>query len=102
MKNKEGDKKDENGTEVIQEEQPKLPITAGPAVLDSLPTNSNHITTSRDESVQYAAVRKSFKKTASLPECKCGPDTAPPSVEVSNYRSRKIQSYYCIHCHFFI
>lgn len=84
VKNQEGDRKYENGKEISQDEQTKLPIAAGPAVLDSLPTNSNHITSTRDESVQYAAVRKHLKKTMSLPECKCGPDTAPPSVENGN------------------
>ncbi|XP_057210720.1 SH2 domain-containing protein 2A [Triplophysa rosa] len=81
MKNQEGDRKYENGKVISQDEQTKLAIAAGPAVLDSLPTNSNHITSTRDETVQYAAVRKPLKKTASLPECKCGPDTAPPTVE---------------------
>ncbi|KAA0710202.1 SH2 domain-containing protein 2A [Triplophysa tibetana] len=89
-KNQEGDRKYENGKEISQDEETKLPIAAGPAVHDSLPTSSNQVTSTRDETVQYAAVRKPLKKTASLPECNCGPDTAPPTVEngISEFAER--------------
>lgn len=84
MKNQEAVKY-ENGKEMSLE-QTKLPIAAGPAVPDPLSTVSNTTPLTKEESVQYAAVRKPLKKTLSLPECKCGPDIAPPPVEVSNYR----------------
>uniref|UniRef100_A0A671M7I5 Si:ch73-109i22.2 n=1 Tax=Sinocyclocheilus anshuiensis TaxID=1608454 RepID=A0A671M7I5_9TELE len=65
-----------NGKAIDQEEQTKLPMAIGPAVLNSLPTNPSKQTTSAtDESVQYAAVRKPLKKTHSLPECKYGTET---------------------------
>ncbi|KAK7139240.1 hypothetical protein R3I93_016391 [Phoxinus phoxinus] len=71
-----------NGEETDQEELTKLPIAIGPAVLIPLPTNpSNQITSATGESVQYAAVRKPLKKSYSLPECNCGPNTAPPGLE---------------------
>ncbi|ROL45820.1 SH2 domain-containing protein 2A [Anabarilius grahami] len=72
-----------NRKETDQEKQTKLPMAIGPAVLNPLPTNpSNQITSATDESVQYAAVRKPLKKSYSLPECNCGPNTAaPPGVE---------------------
>ncbi|XP_051527850.1 SH2 domain-containing protein 2A isoform X2 [Myxocyprinus asiaticus] len=74
-----------NGKEINQDAQTRLPMATGQAVLDPLPSNSsNQITSAREECVQYAAVRKPLKKTYSLPECKCGPDTAPPSLENGN------------------
>ncbi|XP_051519703.1 uncharacterized protein LOC127421028 isoform X2 [Myxocyprinus asiaticus] len=74
-----------NGKEMNQELQTSLPMATGLAVLDPLPSNpSNQFTSAREESVQYAAVRKPLKKTYSLPECKCGPDTAPLSLENGN------------------
>lgn len=78
MKDREAER---NGKETDQEELTKLPMAIGPAVLIPLPTNlSNQITSATGESVQYAAVRKTLKKSYSLPEC-----TAPPGLEVSNY-----------------
>jgi len=72
-----------NGKETDQEELTKLPMAIGPAA--PLPTNPcNQLTSATGETVQYAAVRKPVKKSYSLPECNCGPDTAPPSLEVSN------------------
>uniref|UniRef100_A0A673G3B1 Si:ch73-109i22.2 n=1 Tax=Sinocyclocheilus rhinocerous TaxID=307959 RepID=A0A673G3B1_9TELE len=72
-----------NGKAIDQEEQTRLPMAIGPAVLNSLPTNPSKQTTSAtEESVQYAAVRKPLKKTHSLPECKYGTETAPPGLEV--------------------
>uniref|UniRef100_A0A8C1G9Y2 Si:ch73-109i22.2 n=2 Tax=Cyprinus carpio TaxID=7962 RepID=A0A8C1G9Y2_CYPCA len=71
-----------NGAAIDEEEQTKLPMAIGPAVLNSLPTNPSKQTTSAtEESVQYAAVRKPFKKTHSLPESKYGTETAPPGLE---------------------
>ncbi|XP_073677886.1 uncharacterized protein [Garra rufa] len=71
-----------NGKALDREEQTKLPMAVGPAVLNSLPTNPSKQTTSAtEEPVQYAVVRKPLKKTYSLPECKCGTETAPPGLE---------------------
>ncbi|RXN05420.1 SH2 domain-containing 2A-like protein [Labeo rohita] len=69
-----------------QEEQTKLPMAVGPAVLNSLSTNPSLQTTSvTEEPVQYAAVRKPLKKTYSLPECKCGTEIAPPGLENGSF-----------------
>lgn len=68
-------------------------MAIGPAVLNSLPTNPSKQTTSAtEESVQYAAVRKPFKKTHSLPESKYGTETAPPGLEVSKLQIMKAKS----------
>lgn len=77
-----------NGKAMNQEEQTKLPMAVGPAVLNSLSTNPSLQTTSvTEEPVQYAAVRKPLKKTYSLPECKCGTEIAPPGLEVSRLQA---------------
>ncbi|XP_067282211.1 SH2 domain-containing protein 2A [Pseudorasbora parva] len=79
VKDKEAER---NGKETDQEEQTKLPMAIGPAVLNPLPTNpSDQITLPKAESVQYAAVRKPLKKSYSVPECNCGPNTAPPGLQ---------------------
>ncbi|XP_058608646.1 hematopoietic SH2 domain-containing protein homolog [Onychostoma macrolepis] len=76
------DEEEERNGKAIDCEQTKLPMAIGPAVLNSSPTNPSNTTISAtEEPVQYAAVRKPLKKTHSLPECKCGTETAPPGLE---------------------
>ncbi|XP_026145821.1 uncharacterized protein LOC113120125 isoform X1 [Carassius auratus] len=76
------EEEERNGKAIDREEKTKLPMAIGPAVVDSLPTNpSKQAASATEEPVQYAAVRKPLKKTHSLPECKCGSETAPPGIE---------------------
>lgn len=82
------DEEEERNGKAIDREQTKLPMAIGPAVLNSLPTNPSSKTTSAtEETVQYAAVRKPLKKTHSLPECKCGTETAQEGLEVSRLQA---------------
>uniref|UniRef100_A0A8C1SV66 Si:ch73-109i22.2 n=1 Tax=Cyprinus carpio TaxID=7962 RepID=A0A8C1SV66_CYPCA len=78
------EEEERNGKAIDREEQTKLPMAVSPAVLNSLPTNpSNKTASATEEPVKYAVVRKPLKKTHSLPECKCGTETAPPGLEVA-------------------
>lgn len=84
------EEEERNGKAIDREEQTKLPMAVSPAVLNSLPTNpSNKTASATEEPVKYAVVRKPLKKTHSLPECKCGTETAPPGLEVSRLQALK-------------